>query len=111
LEQAATVDLNSANLWFSLREGLNINVNPGPPIAIAQPSAVPSAGNLDSYTPFDFFEITINSQASSAAAVFCDLTAVTDFSIPLYGYMSTPAPATPNNLGFYQPQQYIFSQV
>ena len=109
LEQDATVDLNSANLWFSLREGLNINVNAGP--AIAQPSAVPSAGNLDSYTPFDFFEITINSQASPAAAVFCDLTAVTDFSIPLYGFMSTPVPSTPSNLGFFQPQQYIFSQV
>jgi len=109
LEQDATVDLNSANLWFSLREGLNINVNPGP--AIAQPSAVPSVGNLDSYTPFDFFEITINSQASAAAAVFCDLTAVTDFSIPLYGFMSTPVPATATNLGFFQPQQYIFSQV
>lgn len=111
LEQDATVQLASGNLWFSLGQSLSITVNAGP--AIAQPSAVPSIGNPNSYTPFDFFEITINPQNSppDVAALFCDLTAVTDFSIPLYGFLSTPAPSTPTNLGFYQPQKYIFSQV
>jgi hypothetical protein len=90
-------------IWFSMQQKLDMPVNA--PHNIVQPNFTnPNDAN---YTKnFDIFEVTYVSTGTNIAA---DATAVSFFSIPLYGYISTPDPGSASNTGLFQPRSTILS--
>lgn len=92
--------IQSGIIYFSIGSALNMPVNGG---AITQPSFLnPTDPNYN--TIFDIFELDFQ------AAVGADATAVSFFSLPLYGYMSQKAlSATLQNSGLYQDRDDIFA--
>ncbi|MDE3055664.1 MAG: hypothetical protein KGI80_03095 [Verrucomicrobiota bacterium] len=58
---------------------------------------------------FDKFEFAYLPNASPE--IGADATAVDYFSVPLYGYLSTPDPGSPSNSGLYEPQSYVMKTV
>ncbi len=95
--------INSGAIWFSMGQGLNMPVNP--PHNIVQPNFLSSADS-NYNTNFDIFEVTYISTGVNIAA---DATAVSFFSIPLYGYISTPSPGSSQNTGLFHPRSFVMS--
>lgn len=90
-------------VWFCMQQKLDMPVNS--PHDIVQPNF--TNPNDDNYTKnFDIFEVTYVSTGTNIAA---DATAVSFFSIPLYGYISTPDPGSASNTGLYTPRSTIMS--
>jgi Beta-1,3-glucanase/Bacterial Ig-like domain (group 3) len=58
-------------------------------------------------TNFDTFEFAY--VTATTPNISANATAVNFFSIPLYGYISTPSPGSDSNTGLYQPRSYIMS--
>lgn len=97
--------LQSGIFYFSVDNVLDMPVNP--PHEIVQPSFTnPNDPNYN--TNFDLFELNYESNAPS---IFADATAVSFFSIPLYGYLSTPSANSLSNTGLFQPRNFILSYV
>jgi Beta-1,3-glucanase/Bacterial Ig-like domain (group 3) len=95
--------LDSGLVFFSVNTPLNMPVNP--PHEIVEPSFTnPADPNYN--TNFDIFELTY---VPTGVNIVADATAVSFFSIPLYGYISTPSPNSSANTGLYQPRNFIFS--
>lgn len=90
-------------IWFSMVNPLNMPVNA--PDLIVQPNFTSSADS-NYYTNFDIFEVTYISTGTNISA---DATAVSFFSIPLYGFISTPAPGTSSNTGLFHPRSFVMS--
>lgn len=94
--------IDSALIFFSLYNPLNMPVNPVH--SIAQPNFTnPLDPNYN--TIYDIFEFVYLPTATQISA---DATAVSFFSLPLYGYISTPDSNA--NTGLYQPRNYIMNQ-
>jgi hypothetical protein len=96
---------DSGVVWFSIKNKLNMPVNA--PNNIVQPNFT-SPADPNYYTNFDIFEMTYISTGTNISG---DATAVSFFSIPLYGYISTPAPGTPFNTGLFESRNSIISTV
>lgn len=90
-------------VWFSMQNPLNMLVNA--PHDIIQPNFT-SPADPNYYTNFDIFEVTYVSTGTNIAA---DATAVSFFSIPLHGYISTPAPGSSSNTGLTESRSTILS--
>ena len=91
-------------VWFSMNNKLNMPVNA--PHDIVQPNFL-SPGDPNYNTNFDIFEITYTSLTTPNVAA--DATAVSFFSIPLYGYISTPSSVN-SNTGLFQKRSYVLAQ-
>lgn len=96
--------IDSCLIWFSLHHPLDMPVSTTKPYGIIQPNFTnPHDSNYN--TNFDIFELAFLPTGTNISA---DATAVTFFSLPLYGYLSTPdSHAT---TGLYQPRSYIMSK-
>lgn len=97
--------IDSCLVWFSINSALNMPVNASN--AIVQPNFL-STGDPNYNTIFDIFEFAYLSTPTQLSA---DATAVSFFSIPLYGYVSTPDPNTHANTGLYQSRNAIMSSI
>ncbi|MCB1110888.1 MAG: hypothetical protein KDK64_07885 [Chlamydiia bacterium] len=101
-----TPALASGVVWFSMEKPLSMPVLPA---GLQQPNFLsPSDPNGNYLTNFDIFEFTYNLGMGS---IFADATAVSFHSIPLYGYISTPASGSLQNTGLFQPRSFIMSQI
>ncbi len=90
-------------IWFSMGSALNM---PSTGNAITQPNFTnPTDPNYN--INYDIFELAYVPTGSPAVA--CDATAVSFFSIPLYGYLAG-ATSEASNTGLYQPRSYIMAQ-
>ncbi len=101
--------VQSGLIWFSMETALSmgvVNVSGTPPLQIVQPNFTDSSDPNYS-TNYDIFELTY--LASGSPQIAADATAVSFFSIPLYGYLSGATSAS-SNTGLYQPRSYILSQ-
>lgn len=101
--------IRSSLIWFSMLSKLSMTVNnvspEVPPLQIVQPNFTnPLDANY--YTNFDIFELTY--LLAGAPQVSADATAVSFFSIPLYGYLAG-ATSVSSHTGLYQPRSYIMS--
>ncbi len=95
--------INSSLFWFSMQQSLDMPVSG---LAIVQPSFTnPSDANY--FKNFDVFEFAYVSGGNPP--VNADATAVSFFSIPLYGYLAG-ATSTSNTTGLYQPRCHIMAQ-
>lgn len=90
-------------VWFSMQQKLNMPVDA--PHNIVQPNFL-SPSDPNYYTNFDIFEVAYTS--NSTPNIAADATAVSFFSIPLYGYISTPSSSN-NTTGLYHPRSFIMS--
>jgi Beta-1,3-glucanase len=102
--------IRSALIWFSMNTALSmtvVSVAPEvPPLQIVQPNFTnPSDTNYT--TNFDIYEFAFLLAGSPQVAA--DATAVSFFSLPLYGYLSGATTAS-STTGLYQPRSYIMSQ-
>ncbi len=95
--------LTSGIIWFSIGAPLNMPVNGN---SIVNPSYT-NTSDPNYATVFDSFELTY--LASGSPQISADATAVTAFSIPLYGYLAG-ATSTSSTTGLYQPRSYIMNQ-
>jgi len=93
----------SGVIWFSMQKPLDMPVNS--PHDIVQPNFL-SSTDTNYLTNFDIFEVTYVSTGTNISA---DATAVSFFSLPLYGYISTPAPNSSHHTGLFQPRSYVMS--
>lgn len=82
-------EISGGEVWFSMLSKLNMPVNGN---AIVQP-AFNNPGDPNYTTNFDIFEVAY--VTATTPNIVADATAVSFFSLPLYGYMSTPS--SPNN--------------
>ena len=95
--------IDSALIFFSIGQALNMPVNP--PNNIVQPNFTnPADPNYN--TNFDIFEFAFVNTVPNVAA---DATAVSFFSLPLYGFISTPSLGSASNTGLFQPRDFIIS--
>jgi hypothetical protein len=93
----------SGIVWFSVQNKLSMAVSGG---SIVQPNFTnPSDPNY--YTNFDIFEFTYLQSGSPQIAA--DATAVSFFSIPLYGYLAG-ATSPSSHTGLFQSRSSIMSQ-
>lgn len=95
--------LTSGIIWFSIGAPLNMPVNGN---SIVNPSYT-NTSDPNYATVFDSFELTY--LASGSPQISTDATAVSAFSIPLYGYLAG-ATSTSSTTGLYQPRSYIMNQ-
>jgi hypothetical protein len=95
--------LTSGIIWFSIGSALNMPVNGN---SIVNPSYTNST-DPNYATVFDSFELTY--LASGSPQISTDATAVSAFSMPLYGYLAG-ATSVSSNTGLYQPRSYIMNQ-
>jgi hypothetical protein len=97
-----TQDVNSGVIYFSLLSSLSMTVNA--PHAIAQPPF------LDPHftTNYDIFEVTY--LAAGSPQINIDATAVSFFSIPLYGFLQG-ATSSASTCGLFHPRSYVMSSV
>lgn len=98
-------EIISSLIWFSIEKKLDMPVNGSN--EIVQPSTI-NSGDSNYTTNFDIFEFTYLTAGSPP--ISADATAVTAFSIPLYGYLAD-ATSVASHTGLYQPRSYIISQV
>ena len=95
----------SGIIWFSIQKPLSMTVeDDGGTNSIVQPNFM-STSDSNYYTNFDIFEFT----RDNTNQVFADATAVSFFSIPLYGYLSG-ATSQSSNTGLYHPRAYVMSK-
>ena len=103
--------IESALLWFSIQDKLTLAAisDPTQPngIGIEQPNPTNEADN-NYRTLWDIFEVDYE---AAGPVLFADATAVTQFNLPLYAYLSTPDATSGSNCGLYQPREYILDQV
>lgn len=103
-------EINSGLIWFSMQNALSMTVETAtgtPPLKIVQPNFTsPSDPNYN--TNFDIFELAF--LLAGDPQVSADATAVSFFSIPLYGYLAG-ATSPSSNTGLYQPRSYIMAKV
>ena len=102
--------IESGLIWFSIRDKLTLTsvadpLQPGG-IGIEQPNPT-NTTDANYRTIWDIFEIDFE---SAGPVIYADATAVTQFNLPLYGYLSTPDATSRNNCGLYQPRSYILEQ-
>ncbi|MCH9627946.1 MAG: hypothetical protein S4CHLAM2_15950 [Chlamydiales bacterium] len=90
-------------IWFSMEMPLDMPVVAG---GIQQPDGT-NPGDPNYTTNFDIFEYAYVSTGTEIAA---DATAVTAFSIPLYGYLSTPDVGSSSNTGLFEPRSTIIER-
>lgn len=96
-------NVDSGVFWFSLNQELDMPVIG---TGIQQPNFTnPTDPNYN--VLFDTFELTY----PTSGPIFANPTAINFFSLPLYGYLSTPAIGSPSNAGLYQPRSYIMQHV
>ncbi|MEI8301185.1 MAG: beta-1,3-glucanase family protein, partial [Chlamydiota bacterium] len=96
--------LQTGLVWFSIGSPLNMPVVAG---GIQHPSYTnPTDPNYA--TVFDSFELTY--LASGSPQISTDASAVSAFSMPLYGYLAG-ATSVSSNTGLYQPRSYIMNQL
>lgn len=93
----------SGIVWFSVQNKLNMPVSGS---AIVQPNFTNSS-DPNYYTNFDIFEFTYLQSGSPQIAA--DATAVSFFSIPLYGYLAG-ATSPSSHTGLFQSRSSIMSQ-
>ncbi|NNM43741.1 MAG: hypothetical protein HKM07_05305, partial [Chlamydiae bacterium] len=102
--------IRSGLIWFSMSNKLSmtvVNVSPEiPALQIVQPNFT-SPADVNYATNFDIFEFAY--LLAGAPQVATDATAVSFFSLPLYGYLAGATSAS-SNTGLYQPRSYIMSQ-
>lgn len=101
--------VQSGLIWFSMDNALSmgvVDVGGTPPLQIVQPNFTNSLDTNYS-TNYDIFELTY--LLSGSPQIAADATAVSFFSIPLYGYLAGATSAS-SNTGLYQPRSYILSQ-
>lgn len=92
-------------VWISFQKKLSMEVNA--PHSIVQPNFLnPDDPNYN--TIYDIFEITFTK--NSVPNIAADATAVSFFSIPIVGYISTPSSKNSFS-GLYQDRKTIFSSV
>jgi len=96
--------IRSGIIWFSMSKPLNMGVNN---LSIVQPNFTNSQ-DPNYATNFDIFELTY--LAAGSPQIAADATAVSFFSIPLYGYLAGATSAS-SNTGLYQPRSYIMGQL
>lgn len=103
-------NIRSGLIWFSMSNKLSlavVNVGGTPPLQIVQPNFT-NPSDVNYATNFDIFEVAYV-QAVSDTQIAADATAVSFFSLPLYGYLAG-AKSSSSNTGLYQPRSYIMSQ-
>lgn len=96
-------EMISGIVWFSVEQKLYMPVSN---TSIVQPNFI-SSNDLNYYTNFDIFEFTY--LKSGAPQVAADATAVSFFSIPLYGYLAG-ATSSSSHTGLFQSRSSIMSQ-
>ncbi len=103
---AGSQGISGARIYFQMNNNATlITYNNG---ALTEPSVTNQS--LTPYTvPFDKFEFAYVPLGSPQIAA--DATAVDFFSLPLYGFLSTPDPSSPNHSGLYQSQSFIMNNV
>lgn len=104
-------EINSGAIWFSIgNTPLNIPVISAVVAGVTGPSFQDpnflSATDSNYDTTYDIFEYTYGTNLQSVGA---DSTAVSFFSIPLYGFMSTPNGSSLSNSGLWQAQNTVFN--
>lgn len=98
-------ETQSGLVWFSIDTALSMTVNDsGGVYSIVQPNFMNSS-DPNYYTNFDIFEFTFD----QTQQIYADATAVSFFSLPLYGYLSTATSAS-STTGLYQARSYIMSK-
>lgn len=95
--------IDAGILWFSMEHPLNMPVDA--PHKIVQPNFLSSA-DPNYFTNFDIFEVTY---VSTGTNIVADATAISFFSIPLYGFISTPSPGSFPNTGLFHPRSYVMA--
>lgn len=97
-------DTQSGIVWFSMENELTMTVAAGSPPSIVQPNFTnPSDPNY--LINYDIFEFTFDNNNT----VFADATAVSFFSIPLYGFLNG-ATSQSSTTGLYQARSYIMEK-
>src|SRR3972149_2269307 len=91
-------------VWFSMINKLQLPVIAGP--AIQQPNFL-NTSDPNYLTNFDIYEYAYIPGAGNSA-IGTDATAVSFFSIPLYGYLKG-ATSSASTTGLYQPRSFILS--
>ena len=103
-------EVRSGLIWFSMQNKLSmtvVNVSPETPaLQIVQPNFT-SPADPNYATNFDIFEVAYLLAGNPQVAA--DATAVSFFSLPLYGYLAG-ATSSSSNTGLYQPRSYIMSE-
>jgi hypothetical protein len=94
--------MSSSLFWFSMVNELHMTVTG---LAIVQPNFT-NSGDADYYTNYDLFEFAY--VVGGNPPVNADATAVSFFSIPLYGYLAG-ATSVSSHTGLYQPRCYVMS--
>ena len=102
-------EINSAAIWFSIGAALDIPV-------IADGNNAPGFQDPNFLSPtdpnyntlFDIFEYTYGTNLDSVGA---DSTAVSFFSLPLYGYISTKTNASLSNSGLYESRSSVIANM
>lgn len=108
-----TADMNSdgisgARIYFQATTGMPITLITYNGGALTEPSVLNE--NLGPYSAvFDKYEFAYIPAGSPQIAA--DGTAVDFFSIPLYGFLSTPDAGSPNHSGLYESQSFIMKSV
>lgn len=102
-------EIRSGLIWFSMSNKLSmtvVNVAPSiPALQIVQPNFT-NPSDVNYTTNFDIFELAYLLAGSPQVAA--DATAVSFFSIPLYGYLAG-ATSVSSNTGLHQPRSFIMS--
>lgn len=98
--------MQSGLVWFSIDTALTMTViDSSGTNTIVQPNFM-NTSDVNYYTNFDIFEFT----RDTTDTVYADATAVSFFSIPLYGYLSGVTSQS-STTGLYQARSYIMSKV
>ena len=94
--------ISGGEVWFSMQKKLSMPVNGN---SLVQPAFNnPNDPNGNYTTNFDIFEVAY--VTATTPNIVADATAVSFFSLPLFGYMSTPS--SPNNTtGLFQRRSTI----
>ncbi|MCK4934712.1 MAG: hypothetical protein KAR79_03905, partial [Simkaniaceae bacterium] len=98
-------------IWFSIHDKLALPavVDPSQPggVGILQPNPTDET-DVNYRTLWDFYEIDY--EELPVPVIFADATAVTQFNLPLYGFLSTPDSTSGFNSGLFQPRRFILEQ-
>lgn len=103
---AGSNGISGGRIYFEINSSDTlITYNDG---ALTEPSVLNQNLNFYSLT-FDKYEFAYVPAGSPQIAA--DATAVDFFSVPLYGYLSTPDPGTQSHSGLYEPQSFVMKTV
>jgi hypothetical protein len=98
--------ISGARIYFEINDNTPLITYSGG--TLTEPSVLNQ--QLSSYSiTFDKYEFAY--VAAGSPQIGADATAVDFFSVPLYGYLSTPNAGSSSNSGLYQPQSHIMKTV